>query len=246
VDRGEVAVVTGGARGIGLAVVRALAAREVAVACVDHPEADFTAYEKACRAAGVPSLSLGADVRDQDRLRATLGRAAELGPVRYAVNCAGIDDLVPSADVTAEAWQRVVGVDLDGVLFSCQAELALMRERGGAIVNVASMSGHVVNRGVAHAAYSAAKAGVIQLSKALGVEWAPYGVRVNSVSPGYTRTEMTDHNPAELNASFAEQTPMGRLGEVHEIAEPIVFLLGPGAGFVTATDLVVDGGFTAW
>lgn len=243
---GRVAVITGGARGIGLAVVEAIAARGVAVLCLDAPDADFGAFSQACHAAGVASGSVGVDVRDQAAVRAAAARARELGLVSYAVNCAGVDGLVASSSMPADEWRRVVDVDLDGVMFACQAEHAVMAERGGSIVNIASMSGHIVNRGVTHAAYSAAKAGVIHLSRALAVEWAANGIRVNSVSPGYTLTAMTRGNPPEVNAGFAAQTPLGRLGEVEEVAEPVVFLLGAQSSFVTGTDLLVDGGFCAW
>ncbi|NHA69818.1 SDR family oxidoreductase [Phycicoccus flavus] len=242
---GRVAVVTGGARGIGLAVVAAVAARGVHVLCLDHPSADRSAFDAVCADAGVSGELVGVDVRDQAAVRTAVSSAGDLGRVSYAVNCAGVDALEPSAGVDAASWSRVLDVDLDGVMFACQAEHAVMAG-GGSIVNIASMSGHVVNRGVTHAAYSAAKAGVIQLSKALAVEWAPEGLRVNSVSPGYTMTAMTRDNPPEVNAAFADQTPMARLAEVEEIAEPVVFLLGGRASFVTGTDLLVDGGFTAW
>lgn len=245
-EPGRVAVVTGGARGIGLAVVEAVAARGVGVFCVDHPAADFTAFERACADAGVPAGHAAADVRDQAGVRDAVARAAGLGSVAYAVNSAGVDGLSAATRTSAEDWNRVVDTDLDGVMFACQAEHDLLAGRGGSIVNIASMSGHVVNRGVTHAAYSAAKAGVIHLSRALAVEWAPLGIRVNSVSPGYTLTAMTRRNSAEANAEFAAQTPLGRLAEVEEVAEPVVFLLGDRSSYVTGTDLLVDGGFTAW
>jgi NAD(P)-dependent dehydrogenase (short-subunit alcohol dehydrogenase family) len=245
-ERGAVAVVTGAARGIGLGVAAALAAEGVAVACLDQAGADTSALEQACSTSGVPLVCVPVDVRDQAAVRDAVHAAGDLGTVRYAVNCAGVDGLEPAAGMAADAWRRVVQVDLDGVFFACQAEHEAMRGHGGAIVNIASMSGHVVNRGVDHAAYGAAKAGVVHLSRSLGVEWAPDGVRVNSVSPGYVDTEMTRHTPPELLRSFADQTPMGRLASIDEVVAPVLFLLGPGAGFVTATDLLVDGGFTAW
>ncbi|MFV0426358.1 MAG: SDR family NAD(P)-dependent oxidoreductase [Beutenbergiaceae bacterium] len=246
-ESGTTAIVTGGARGIGLAIVEMMAADGVNVACVDVPTADFSQFEAVCAQAGVASQVVPVDVRNQDDVRSSFADVAHLGPVRYAVNCAGIDSPGDSDQVTASAWSRVIDIDLSGVFFSCQAEYDLMRERGGSIVNIASMSGHIINRGgAAHPAYSAAKAGVIHLSKALGVEWVTAGVRVNSVSPGYVKSALTDHNPPELNATFAAQTPAGRLGEVEEIAGPVLFLLSSAASYVTAADLSVDGGFTAW
>ena len=246
-ESGSLAVVTGGARGIGLAVVRALANEGVGVACLDIPTADPSEFESATRAGGVPGLFLPVDVRDRDAVFAAVEQAATAGQIRYAVNCAGIDGLGDSKDVTAQAWSQVIDVDLSGLFYCCQAEFGAMRDRGGAIVNIASMSGHIVNRGAApHPAYSAAKAGVIQLTKALGVEWISANVRVVSVSPGYVRTALTDQNPPALNALFASHTPIGRLAEVDEIAAPILFLLSSAATYITATDLVVDGGYLAW
>lgn len=245
-EAGAVAVVTGAARGIGLGVAAALAGHGVGVACLDQDGADTGAFEEACRVARVPGVALPVDVRDQDAVHDAVRRATGLGTVRYAVNCAGVDNIEPAAGMAADAWRRVVAVDLDGVFFACQAQHAVMRDHGGAIVNIASMSGHVVNRGVDHVAYGAAKAGVVHLSRGLGVEWAADGVRVNSVSPGYVDTEMTRHTPPDLLRSFADQTPMGRLATIEEVVAPVLFLLGPGAAFVTATDLLVDGGFTAW
>lgn len=247
-DGGDVAVVTGAARGIGLAIAGALLREGVRVGALDTATADFSALGAAASSAPQRLRTAVVDVRDRAQLEVAVGGFADWGDVRYGVNAAGIDHLGDASDLAADDWSRVVDVDLTGVFFSCQAEFAAMRRhgRGGAIVNIASMSGSVVNRGVNHAPYGAAKAGVVHLSRSLGVEWAPDGVRVNAVSPGYTATEMTRHNPAELNAAFVDGVPMRRMATVEEIAAPVLFLLGSGASYITATELVVDGGFTAW
>ena len=246
-ESGAVAVVTGAAGGIGAAIAAAIAAEGTTVACVDRSGADFSRVLDACERAGGAALALEADVRDREEMSAAVRAAADRGPVRYGVNCAGVDDLQPTATMPASAWDRVIDVNLTGVVNSAIAEHEAMRAHGGAIVNIASISGVIFNRGAEpHAGYSASKAGVIQLSRALAVEWAADGIRVNAVSPGYTRTEMTDANPPERNAYLADQTPMGRMADVREIAQPVLFLLGDGASYVNGTNLVVDGALSAW
>lgn len=246
--RDSVAVVTGGARGIGQAVVGSLASQGIGIAALDLPIADFSDVESVCRSADVPFEAIAVDVRDRDAVFGALADASSLGAVRFAVNCAGVDSPGDSDQVTTAAWERVIDIDLNGVFYSCQAEYEQIRHHGGgAIVNIASISGHIINRGCdAHVGYSAAKAGVIQVSRGLGVEWAGQGVRVNSVSPGYTWTEMNIHNSPERNRMFAEHTPIARLATPDEIAAPVTFLLSDGASYITATDLAVDGGFLAW
>jgi NAD(P)-dependent dehydrogenase (short-subunit alcohol dehydrogenase family) len=134
------------------------------------------------------------------------------------------------------------------VFLSCQAEgRAMLEHGGGAIVNIASMSGSIVNRGLLQAHYNASKAGVIQLTKSLAMEWCRRRVRVNSISPGYTATPMnTRPEVAEQVKKFEADTPLGRMASVDEMVGPAVFLLSDAASFCTGVDLLVDGGFVCW
>jgi NAD(P)-dependent dehydrogenase (short-subunit alcohol dehydrogenase family) len=145
-------------------------------------------------------------------------------------------------------WQTVIDVNLGGVFKSCQAEgRALLGNGGGAIVNIASMSGSIVNRGLTQAHYNASKAGVIHLTKSLAMEWASRGIRVNAISPGYTATPMnTRPEVAEQAKQFERDTPLGRMATPEEMIGPAVFLLSDAASFCTGVDLVVDGGFVCW
>jgi NAD(P)-dependent dehydrogenase (short-subunit alcohol dehydrogenase family) len=241
-----VAIVTGGAGGIGLGIVEALAESGINVACWDRAGADFDAPLRVCRAAGVAGLAVEMDVRDRQSCLDSAARSGDLGVVKYGVNCAGIDRLQPTIGMPDEVWNEVLDINLSGILYSCMAEYEAMDHRGS-IVNIASMSGSVYNRDAQpHIGYSASKAGVVHLSRCLAVEWAKEGIRVNSVSPGYTRTRMTDMNPPELNERLASNVPMGRMAEVSEIAHPVLFLLSDGAAYISGHDLLVDGGLTAW
>lgn len=245
-EPGAVAIVTGAAGGIGLAIVEELARDGVSVACIDRVGADFARPAAVCEQAGVKMLPLSVDVRDREAMRQAAHSATALGTVRYGVNCAGIDHLQPTIETSSEDWQRVLDVNLSGVLYSCLAQHQVMRD-GGSIVNIASASGSIYNRGAEpHAGYSASKAGVIQLSRTLAVEWVPDRIRVNAVSPGYTRTEMTDMNAPERNRFFIDQVPMARMAEVSEIAAPVAFLLSDGASYINGVDLAIDGALTVW
>lgn len=247
-ERGSVAVVTGAAGGIGLAITEAIAAEGVAVACLERPGADVSSFIQVCEKHGVAWTVETVDVANQADVARAVEAAERLGSIRYAVNCAGTNHGGRSESLSADQWQELIDVDLSGVFFSCQAEFAAMeRSGGGSIVNIASMSGSIINRNCEPSAgYFAAKAGVAHLSRGLGVEWVTRGVRVNSLSPGYTMTAMTAKNPPDVNAAFCADIPMGRMAETREIAGPTLFLLSDLAAYVVAFDLVVDGGYTAW
>jgi NAD(P)-dependent dehydrogenase (short-subunit alcohol dehydrogenase family) len=171
-----------------------------------------------------------------------------LGPLSIALNCAGIANAHPAETMAREQWQRMLDINLTGIFLSCQAEAAVMLPRKrGAIVNIASMSGSIVNRGLLQAHYNASKAAVIHLTKSLAMEWCERGIRVNAISPGYTATPMnTRPEVAEQRKQFEADTPMGRMATVDELVGPAVFLVSRAASFCTGIDLLVDGGFVCW
>lgn len=252
---GRTALVTGAASGIGRGIALGVAASGAAVACLDLPGSGLEEVVATITSAGGHAIAVAADVCDASSLVAAVARTeADLGPLRLAVNSAGIADAAPAEELSRAQWQRVIDVDLTGIFLSCQAEGRAMLAHppaagrgGGSIVNIASMSGSIVNRGLLQVHYNAAKAGVVQLTRSLAMEWADRGIRVNAISPGYTATPMnTRPEVAEQVTRFEADTPLGRMATVEEIVGPAVFLLSDAAGFCTGVDLLVDGGFTCW
>ena len=246
---GRTALVTGAASGIGRAIAIGLAESGADVACLDLAGAGLEQTVDSIRDLGRAAVAVPSDVTNPGSLAAAVERTEdELGPLSLAANCAGIANAAPAEELSLEQWQRVVDVDYTGVFLSCQAEAtAMLRHGRGSIVNIASMSGVIVNRGLLQAHYNSAKAAVIQLSRSLAMEWADRGIRVNSVSPGYTATPMnTRPEVAEQVRRFEADTPLGRMADPEEIVGPTVFLLSEAASFCTGVDLLVDGGFTCW
>lgn len=247
---GERAVVTGGGRSIGLCCVEALAEAGARVVVIERAEADAT-DALALRAKGYDiELRLG-DVTDDARMTALADElAAEGAPATILVNNAGIGrNGTSSQDMTNEEWLTVMDVNVNGVFWCSRAFGRHMVKAGrGAIVNLGSMSGNIVNRPQAQTPYNVSKAAVHHLTKCLAAEWAPHGVRVNAVAPTYIRTPMVtaveankDRIPVWLN-----DTPMGRMGEPEEIASAVLFLASDAASLTTGAILNVDGGFTVW
>ena len=243
--RDRVAVVTGGGGGIGLEIGRALrAAGAVVVAAEINAETGRAAAEK------LEGDFVQTDVTDPDSVRGMVRAVLDgHGKIDVFVNNAGIAHNVPAEEMSDEEWRRMLSINLDGVFWCCREAGRAMLERGsGAIVNIASMSGMVSNHPQPQAHYNASKAGVIMLTKSLAGEWASRGVRVNSISPGYVRTPLTElgmSNP-EWRDVWLSSTPMGRIAEPREIAPAVVFLASDASRYATGTNLVIDGGYTSW
>lgn len=247
---GNVALVTGAGSGIGQRIAVGLAQCGADVALLDR-RTDSGLADTASEIAetGRRSLSLAVDVTDAEALADAVARVeAELGSLSLAVNAAGIANANPAEEMAVDQYQTLMDINLKGVFLSCQAEARAMLAHGrGAIVNIASMSGVIVNRGLSQAHYNASKAGVIHMSKSLAMEWVGRGIRVNTISPGYTATPMnTRPEMVHQTKLFEEQTPMARMARPDEMVGPTVFLLSNAASYVTGVDLLVDGGFCCW
>jgi NAD(P)-dependent dehydrogenase (short-subunit alcohol dehydrogenase family) len=243
---GKVAVVTGGARGLGLSMARALARHGVRIGLVDLLE------EVEESAAALPdAVGTTADVISADDVAAAFARVSEqLGSPSLLVNAAGITVWEDSLDATPESWRRVIDINLTGTFLCCQALGRACRDggHGGAIVNVSSMSGRVVNVPQHQTSYNASKAAVDQLTKSLAVEWAELGVRVNAVAPGYFLSDMTrqftESNP-ELAERWREMIPAGRMGEPSDLDGLVAFLCSDASSYIVGQSIVIDGAYTA-
>ena len=237
----RVAVVTGAGQGIGYSIAAALAARGVRVVVTDrNPETGAaTAKELGC-------LFLPLDVSDPSAITATADEVVrQFGRVDILVNNAGIAHEDDALDVTDEVWNRILGVDLTGTFVACREfGRHFVRQRSGSIVNISSIAAFIGSNPEYHVAYDVAKAGVAQLARSLAVEWAQYGVRVNAVAPGRTRTPILDTvgmDDPERMTQWIEQIPMRRLLDADEIASAVVFIALDGSA-VTGQTLLVDGG----
>jgi len=235
---GKTALVTGGASGIGQATVAALLAEGARVVSADVREGPDRAGDALIHAI--------CDVTDPDACTAAAKAAVTVfGGLDILINSAGVGALAASETVTHEDWRRTLAINLDGTFNMSQAAIRVMLEAGrGAIVNVASVHGLVGFPG--HAAYTASKGGVVNLTRALGVEYASRGIRVNAVCPGFVMTPMIAAGVTdELMPQIVALHPLGRIGRADEIATTILFLASDDASFVIGATLTVDGGYTA-
>lgn len=244
---GRVSVVIGGTSGIGRAIAHGLAEAGSDVVCSSRRNEQVEAAAAEIEGFGRRTIRCTSDVADRDSLQNLLDETiAALGKVDVLVNCAGTTKRTPTLEVSDEEWGSIMETNLTGTLRGCQVFGRHMIANGyGRIINIASLSTYVALYEVA--AYAASKAAVASLTKSLAIEWAKKGVNVNAIAPGVFRTalntKLLDETPR--GQEFLTRTPMGRFGNVEELAGAAVFLASEAASFVTGEVMVVDGGFLA-
>lgn len=248
---GKIAAVTGAASGIGLEICRAFgAAGTASIVMLDRSEEALIDRRGELVSGGVTASAYVCDVTQPKDLNTLAAKVeAEVGPVDILVNSAGIAVLHSALECLDEDWLRVMDINVNGTFWASRAFGAgMVRRKSGAIVNLGSMSGIIINRPQHAASYMASKGAIYMLTKALAAEWAKDGVRVNALAPGYVATEMTlkMRDRPELFNRWLDMTPMGRCGEPSEIAAAALFLASAGSSYVTGSILSVDGGYTVW
>ncbi|MCL2056130.1 MAG: SDR family oxidoreductase [Oscillospiraceae bacterium] len=244
--KGKAALVTGAGRGIGQVVALGLAKAGAAIVIFSRTGADETV--RLIEDAGGKALSLIVDVTSEEQVDKGLAEMMEFaGPPDVVFNNAGICIHKDTFGATIDQWRQVIDINLTGEYIVARAAGKIMHERGirGSIINMASMSGTVVNVPQWQASYNASKAGVIHMTRSLAVEWAQYGIRVNSISPGYINTPMSADTPKELRDAWMPLIPQNRMGEPEELMPAILYLASGASGYTTGSDIIVDGGYAA-
>lgn len=246
--KGRVAVVVGGAQGIGQATAEALGSLGARVVVMDRNPEGVAQRVEQLDSAGVEASGTVVDVADSVAVRdAMAGVAQKFGALDAMVNCAGVACHGDSLELSDAEWDQVLGVNLTGAFWCAREAGRQMISLGkpGSIVTIGSISGEVANVPQHQTAYNASKAGVHTMTKCLAVEWATQGIRVNAIAPGYVETELTRgglENPVWAER-WADLTPMGRVGQPHEIASMAAFLSSDAASYMTGSVVVVDGGY---
>jgi NAD(P)-dependent dehydrogenase (short-subunit alcohol dehydrogenase family) len=246
---GKRAVITGASKGIGRGLAIGLAAHGADVVLVARSRQGLEETAAACREARADTRVevFECDIRNTDQIRTVAESIGAEEPIDILVNNAGLNIRTPALDVTDEEWQTIVDTDLRGAFFFAQQIGKFMVERkSGSIINISSVGGHVALRtGVV---YAAAKAGVIQMTKVLALEWGKHNVRVNCIAPWYFRTPLTEQllNDPKYLSDILSRTPLGRVGDVSELVGPTVFLASDASSYVTGHTLFVDGGMSIY
>lgn len=241
---------TGGARGLGFSMAQAIVSCGLAgIAILDVlQDAGDEAAASLHQEFGVASAFYKIDVRDEKAVSETIaGVVRDFGRVDVLICSAGICDNIKAENYEADRFRRVMDINVTGSFLCAQAcaREMITQNQGGSIIFIASMSGHIVNYPQPQCAYNASKAAVLMLAKSLAAEWSPYAIRVNTISPGYMATKLTDTAEfRELKKTWAERTPLGRLGQDYELNGIAQFLSSDASSFTTGADFVIDGGYT--
>lgn len=247
---GQVGIVTGGGQGLGKTFCHAFAeaGADIVVAEINAETGLQTVAE--LEAQGHQALFVQTDVRDEESVAGMVAAALErFGKIDFLMNNAGIVQHLEAEDVAAAGWREVIDVNLTGVFLCSQAVgRHMIARKQGCIINIASMSGLIVNVPQSQASYNASKAAVIHLTKSLASEWAPHNIRVNAIAPGYMNTAMAApffEDPA-YGGVWIDAIPMKRPGEPEELGPVAVFLASAASSYMTGATVVVDGGYTIW
>jgi len=237
----KVAIVTGGASGIGRSTVEEMMDEGAKVAIVDLDEEKG---ESLADKLGEKAVFIKADVTDEGSVDSIYSAVLnEFGKVDVLFNNAGVGSMGPSEELEKDEWERVIGINLTGSFLMAKRAIKEMKKDGGSIINCASILGTVGQSETA--AYTSSKAGVVNLTRTLAAEFAPEGIRVNAVSPGYIETPMLEGIDEETKQHLTSLHPIGRMGKPEEVAKAVTFLASDDASFITGANLLVDGGYTA-
>ena len=250
---GRVALVTGGGQGIGRAFAHALGEAGAAVAVVDLVPVTAEKVAAELQTKGIEAVAIQADVTRSDQVQAMVQSIIKRWDrLTIAVNNAGIGLWGDAERMDEHDWDRMLDINLKGVFLCSQAEAQVMIPAGyGKIINTASMSGTISNTPQNQAAYNTSKAGVIHMTRSLAAEWAPKGIRVNCISPGYTRTKLVEdllETPTgkEVGPKWTGLIPQGKMGEVTDLQGAVVYLSAPASDYMTGCDMIIDGGYCCW
>jgi NAD(P)-dependent dehydrogenase (short-subunit alcohol dehydrogenase family) len=250
---GKTALVTGGGQGIGQAYCFALgeAGAKIAVVDINSGAAEETA--QALTKKGIEAIAVTADVTKEDDVKKMVKAAADKwGFLTIGVNNAGMGVWRDALTQDFAEWRKILSLNLDSVFLCARAEAAEMIKKGyGTIINTASMSAHIANTPQNQAAYNSSKAGVLHMTRSLAAEWAPKNIRVNSISPGYTKTALVENllrtpEGKTMLPRWLEKIPMGRMAETGDLQGAVVYLASPASDYMTGSDLIIDGGYCCW
>jgi NAD(P)-dependent dehydrogenase (short-subunit alcohol dehydrogenase family) len=249
--KGRKAIVTGAGKGIGKVLAIALAEAGCDVALFGLHKENLNEVADVIKKLGRKSIVIQGDVSKKDDVKKAFTMIKkEFRGLDICVNNAGISMQKPVEEMPEEDWDKIIDINMKGVFFCSQEAAHMMmspeggRKKGGSIINIGSISARIVNVPQPQAIYNTSKAGVIMLTQTTALEWAPHGIRVNAISPGYMKTEMTLSSMSHLFPTWEDLTPMKRLGIPEELRGALIFLASDASSYMTGHDLVVDGGYT--